>query len=408
MKTRKKMKGAGALVLAAILAVSVFTGVQAAPAVDVARDCTVTFSVNATTFPDFGTSVADGGAAMDVKLYKVADMTASGAFGTPTGAFRSLSLPGAGGVSGNAGEPAAVWADLAKQAYEIVKPADADTEAVTATATAKIGAGETGTASGLKPGLYLVAGGKVESANYSYEFAPYLISLPHNDYLADTEGGSDEWVYEVTSELKLERADLFGSLEISKTLTSYNATLGPVTFLFQVEGAKNDGRPQEKVESNVVELTFDGPGSKTAKIEGIPAGAQVTVTELSGSGSYSLAANSTGSQTVTILKNTSVSATFRNEYNNGVIGGHTIVNRFTNDNNAQGTWTWTQFTDGEQTAGPEKVQGRTPVAGADQGTAGGTTGGADQGTTEGTTGGTDQGTGNGAAGGSENAGGQGE
>lgn len=406
MKTRKKRRGTGAFLLAVILAASVFTGVQAAEEVKTARDCSIKFSVP--QFPDFGTAAADGGAEMTVKLYKVADMTASGTFGAKAAAFEKLNLPGKGGTMGTAAE----WEALAKQAQDIVRTGGAEVDKVTA-ATVKITVGngeKTETASGLKPGLYLVAAEKVESANYAYEMLPYLISLPNNAYLAGETGGSDAWKYEnVESELKVEQTDLYGNLRINKTLNTYNTVLGPVTFLFQVEAVKADGRQQTKVYSNVAEIKFDGPGSKYVDITGIPAGAEVTVTEIP-DGSYSPAA---ALQPVKILKNQSVPVNFTNDYNNGVIYRHTITNQFTNNNDGKGTWTWTQMIDGAATGKTKNdVQGLPPVI--DTNPDGGTTGGENPaggsettGGGSGTTDSTNPGGGStGTTNGNENAGGQ--
>src|SRR5699024_12349884 len=70
------------------------------------------------------------------------------------------------------------------------------------------------------------------SSDLTYAFTPYLVSLPNN-YFYTT--GQDEWVYDVTAGMKPQQTPRYGSLVIRKTLTSYNATLGSATFIFQVE-----------------------------------------------------------------------------------------------------------------------------------------------------------------------------
>lgn len=387
MKTRKKRKGIGALVLAAVLSAAMFTGVQAAgPAFDVdnPQKCSVTFSVSTENFPDFAKPMDEGGAKLEVKLYKVADMTASGAFGAPVGVFEGMELPDGNTADG----PAVAWEKLAAEAHtKIGKPGGENPVTTTIDSTkVKEEKKAASTVSNLTPGLYLVAADKVESAGDTYEFTPYLISLPNNKYLADVSGGEDSWDYEVESELKLKRTDLYGDLEISKTLNTYNTSLGPVSFLFQVEATKKyvdvkDQKPK-KVYSNVVAISFDNAGTKTTTIEHIPAGAEVTVKELSPAGSYEPAADSKNPQKAVISKNTVAKVSFENNYNNGVIVVHTIDNQFKQekDRNGKGTgnWTWTKVTDGKADEGVA-VQGKAPSDAGIPGDGSGTPGSTEQG-----------------------------
>ena len=127
----------------------------------------------------------------------------------------------------------------------------------------------------------------------------------------------------------------YGSLVIRKTLTSYNATLGSATFIFQVEGVKD----QETVLSDVVSLVFDGTGTKSLEISGIPAGTEVTVTEVYGSANYDPVSPET--ERVTILadgeEGSPVTVEFVNEYNGKLNPGSGIVNHFEYDG---GVWNW--------------------------------------------------------------------
>lgn len=346
MKTRKTRKGIVAFVLAAVLFVSMLSGVQAAGWVDTDSVYSIELSVDAGEFTDSTVAVTAG-------LYQVAEMTRSGSLKLKED-FKTLESS----VSDSEGAATAL-AKRAEDASAII----AD-KGLSPDATVEIQNG-TGKAENLAPGLYLVAGETgaapivAESGRYRYEFTSCLVSIPYNEYQADPTK-DDAWIKDVKLALKYSREDLYGNLKIEKTLTTYNTTLGPVSFLFQVEAVKEDGRPQPKVYSNVVALSFDGPGTKSVTVEDIPAGATVSVTELSASGSYSPAAGSGSEQTTEILQEKEVSVTFKNEYNNGMTGSHTIVNQFTNKEDGKGTWTWTQITDGAQTVTGE-VQGKAPV-----------------------------------------------
>ena len=86
-----------------------------------------------------------------------------------------------------------------------------------------------GVAGDLSTGMYLVVAESVQSPEYTYDFTPYLISLPNN-YYSETE--DDTWVYDVTTGLKPAQTERYGDLVIEKTLTAYNATLGGADFIF--------------------------------------------------------------------------------------------------------------------------------------------------------------------------------
>lgn len=144
----------------------------------------------------------------------------------------------------------------------------------------------------------------------------------------------------MTAGMKPQQTPRYGSLVIRKTLTSYNATLGSATFIFQVEGVKD----QETVLSDVVSLVFDGTGTKSLEISGIPAGTEVTVTEVYGSANYDPVSPETGR--VTILadgeEGSPVTIEFVNEYNGKLNPGSGIVNHFEYDG---GVWNWQRQAD---------------------------------------------------------------
>ena len=63
--------------------------------------------------------------------------------------------------------------------------------------------------SGLKPGLYLVSGAPLEIAPWAYSFSPFIVSLPTRDQ-------NDNWIYDVISDIKLERTPAVTSIEVVK------------------------------------------------------------------------------------------------------------------------------------------------------------------------------------------------
>lgn len=125
-------------------------------------------------------------------------------------------------------------------------------------------------------GLYLLAPQSVSTARWDYTFSPILLAMPSVDQV------TEDWSYDLEVTMKPLRENRLTGIVISKTLQSYNATLGPTTFLFEIR-ATVDG---ELVYSNVASITFSGAGTQTTTVEGIPVGADVTVTEVYSGTSY--------------------------------------------------------------------------------------------------------------------------
>lgn len=141
--------------------------------------------------------------------------------------------------------------------------------------------------------MYLVAAETVQTSEYTYDFSPYLVSLPNNYYSG--EHPDDTWVYDVTTGMKPQQTQRYGDLEIVKDLTAYNTSLQDALFVFQVEGTRNG----ENVYSDVVTIKFNEAGKKTALVKHLPAGTEVTVTEIYAGGSYKNTSGDT--QTATII-----------------------------------------------------------------------------------------------------------
>ncbi len=161
------------------------------------------------------------------------------------------------------------------------------------------------------------------SVKYEYTYSPEMISLPGKE--GNTTAGSGEWLYHMEASLKPEQSLRYGSLEIVKTLRSYE-TKDPATFVFQVKGVLGE----ETVFDDMVSLTFtaeDGPGQKSVVLEDrIPVGAVVTVTEVYSGGIYDQI--SITPDPVTIEANNIVSVAFTNDYNETNRGGGSVTNRF--------------------------------------------------------------------------------
>lgn len=323
MKMSKKIKKSSVwfLILSLVLSGTLLLDVRAARGVETDRKCSVTFEIGGDLTGDFA-ELSE--ISVPVKLYKVADISETGTYTAMKG-YESLDFENVTSET-----TAKEWEEKAQAAQKIVED---EQKAPAAEGVIENG---TGKISNLAVGMYLVAAQTVLSPEYEYQFTPYLISLPNN-YHGTT--GKDDWVYDVTTGLKPSQEARFGSLVIDKTVTSFNETLGSATFVFQIEGVK-DG---EKVYSDVVSAVFDTAGTKSILVEKIPAGTEVTVTEIYSGASYEL--TSAPSQTVMIKasgEEESVHVTFTNSYDDRLNGGASVVNHFANE---EGVWTVDQQSD---------------------------------------------------------------
>ncbi len=311
----------------------------------------------------FGEDLA--GADVVVDLYQVARAVKTSGYDTYhyelDGKYASLQLPD-GPQEG--AQPAATWEEAAQQAAAIALDAASPGTPVS-------GSGQpAGTKVGdLEPGLYLlVARGrslteladyKIEieqtdsltqeettriatianSQQYTYAFLPQLVSLPTKE--ADENGvintaNPGDWIFDASVNMKPERLNRYGSLEIVKTLSEYE-TMGGVqesaTFVFEVTGVLDD----EVVFSDVESITFTAAGQERVVLDRIPAMAQVTVREVYSGSSYQLTVP--GDRTATIAADDVVSVDFENEYDGRRTNGHGIKNQFVYDEEA-GAWHW--------------------------------------------------------------------
>lgn len=259
-----------------------------------------------------------------VNLYKVADVNVSGKYVEPNEpeaarAIYSELKVSLDKVSSSTG--AGEWQAMAETAKATVEKKE-----LAALKTGTISKGE-GTIGELSTGLYLVLADKVITEQYIYSFTPYLVSLPGNEYKTGGEA-SDTWLYDVEVGLKPGRENRFGDLVITKSLTTFNETLGGANFIFQIE-AEKDGI----VYSDVQSIVFNGTGNQSITIEGkIPAGAVVTVTEVYSGASYKVTSASPQRTTIVAAGEdvSPASVNFTNEYDHRLNGGTSVVNHFEN------------------------------------------------------------------------------
>lgn len=325
MRMVRLKKGHLAALMALVLTVSCVcvTSVNAADAIDTAAKCSLTLTVPSDSAYYKDTAKP----AITAKIYKVASVSAARDF-TAIGDY-GVDIPTL--VKQNDTD---AWAAAAVTAAGTLSDKTAVAEV-----PLKAGAGTTvisGKAENLETGMYLVEMDSVNSPEYTYSFTPYFISLPNNLYYSTGKTTDDKWIYDAASDIKIGQEQRFGSLEIVKTLDTYNSTFGKTTFVFRIEGTRNGA-----TYSNVVSIDFTAAGQQTQKIDNLPAGMDVTVTEVYSGASYKLTTDET--KTVKIIadgeEGAPVKAEFTNTYSNETKHGYGVANHF---NYNDGDWSWSQ------------------------------------------------------------------
>lgn len=330
MTMKKRIKTAGALTLAAITVLSAagLSSVYGALGVETDKKCSLTFTLDGTEFDELRSLD------IPVDVYKVADITEEAVYDTAKYTdFADLGLEKVSSTT-----TAEEWAKMAEKAMETV-----ENKGIKPTEKVKVTKPEgatksTGVIRDLETGMYLVQAETVQSNEYTYDFTPYLVSLPNNYY--SKENSDDTWVYDVTTGMKPQQTQRYGDLEIVKDLTEYNASLKDALFVFQVEGTRNG----EQVYSDVVSIKFNQAGEKSVLVKDLPAGTKVTVKEVYAGGSYS---NTSGDTQETVIvaegiTDNPASVSFTNTYNGKLIPGTGIVNHIEIEN---GNWDWKQWSD---------------------------------------------------------------
>ena len=189
---------------------------------------------------------------------------------------------------------------------------------------------------------------KARSSNNVYTFQPQLVVLPTKPKNQEGDintANPGEWTNKREIALKAEIENRKASMEIIKSLDSYEETKGPATFVFDVEGTL-DGK---QVYSNSFSVNFNEPGTKSIPIDNLPAGTVVRVTEVYSGANYTAAV--TEADPVTISVDQIAQARFSNTYDNPYKGGGSVTNRFaydkTSDSNGPKGWTWESGIDHE-------------------------------------------------------------
>lgn len=327
---KKRIKTAGALTLAAITVLSAagLSSVYGALGVETGRKCSLTFTLDDTEFAELRDLE------IPVDVYKVADITEEAVYDTTN--YTDFAKLGLEKVSSTT--TAEEWAQMAEMAMETV-----ENKGIKPTEKVKVTKPEgatksTGVITDLETGMYLVQAETVQSNEYTYDFTPYLVSLPNNYY--SKENSDDTWVYDVTTGMKPQQTQRYGDLEIVKDLTEYNASLKDALFVFQVEGTRHN----KQVYSDVVSIKFNQAGEKSVLVKHLPAGTKVTVKEVYAGGSYSNTSGDTQEAVIAAEGSTDnpASVSFTNTYNGKLIPGTGIVNHF---ENKDGEWSWEQQTD---------------------------------------------------------------
>ena len=338
---KKSIKRAGASVLIAALAFSAFVlpKTMAAIAVDTDASCTMEINVGKNVGGNYSELNTKP---VEIDLYKVASVDVTGDFTADAG-YETLEGDLAALDDKTTAED---WATISAKAKALIDAEGSGLAPVKNVATSNGSV----TVTDLETGLYLVDPQTAWTDYYQYDFTPYLISLPDNRYY---DNKPDTWIYELTGDnaigLKPIRTDRYGDLVIEKFLDSYNATNVGATFVFQVEGTKTDVDTGEvkTVISDVYSMTFNGPGEDRIVIEDIPAGANVTVTEVYSGGSYKLTSDRTVDtvivaeqledddaatlEGVTPAVPNVATVEFSNTYDETHTGGTGLVNQFTYD-----------------------------------------------------------------------------
>lgn len=339
MNKRVKMGGACILALALTLAGLKLPSAYAALPVDLSQKGSIEFKLAKNVYPEPANPDEERAdyneelykLPMTVKLYQVADITETGAYKAKD-AYTTLGVDKV-----NSETKTEEWTAMAATAAELAAGTTENYRAVKAKDSDSVKMELP-----MELGLYLVLVEDVVTDSYIYSFNPYLISVPNN-YVYTT--GSDAWVYDLTGNnavgLKPERQGRLGDLEIVKDLIGYNASLGGAYFVYRVSVANPDGTTT----SNVYKLSFDNTGRQSLLITDLPAGAEVTVTEVYTGASYFLTTDETQKTTITANPNsdwkvtgekepteqepyTPNSVSFTNDYDKRQNGGSGVVNTF--------------------------------------------------------------------------------
>lgn len=297
MNKRVKMGGACILALALMLAGLKLPSAYAALPVDLSQKGSIEFKLAKNVYPEPANPDEERAdyneelykLPMTVKLYQVADITETGAYKAKD-AYTTLGVDKV-----NSETKTEEWTAMAATAAELAAGTTEDYRAVKAKDSDSVKQELP-----MELGLYLVLVDDVVTDSYIYSFNPYLISVPNN-YVYST--GSDAWVYNLTGDnavgLKPGAAGASWRSGDCQGSDRLQCIPGWRVFVYEVSVPNPDGTTT----SNVYKLSFTDTGSRSLTITDLPAGAEVTVTEVYTGASYSLTTDPTQKTTITANPN---------------------------------------------------------------------------------------------------------
>ncbi|MGN0352864.1 MAG: DUF5979 domain-containing protein [Roseburia sp.] len=319
VKSKKRyLAGVLVVIMALGLAGFQFSDLYAANQIDISKACSLILQVPDNS--EYGKELSE--VSLKANLYRIASVDKDGTY-TSTTEFQSLEIE-------KSELNQEKWEEIAEEAAGLAEGETADTQITIENGTGK--------AENLQTGMYLVMVENVITDLHEYSFNPCLIALPDNLYYQTGKVENDVWQYDAVCHLKPEQNPRYGSLKICKTLTSYNTSLGDVTFVFQVEGVDEEGNT---VYSNVVSTTHGEAGTKEVVIEHIPAGTTVTVTEVYSGASYRL--ETEPEKTAVIAADEFVTVDFSNTYDDELTPGYGVTNHF--EYSEDEGWQWSTLRD---------------------------------------------------------------
>jgi len=327
-----KKKNLIAVAMAAVVAVSGFSAyrAQAAVKIDETKQCSITVKfenpANATGATDANAITSYTGD-VEVDFYKLAEVKVNGDIETTVSGVDLSALS-------NSNVDAAQVKDIAAKAYEKVKDTN-PYKKVTIKPSAK-----KPESVNVNRGIYLYVVKDFQNNQYEYTFEKYIVMVPYSTTISqgtkvDENGNivnttpSDEWIYNPEIALKYSVEEIYGSLEITKELKTYNKSLGTTPFVFEVEASYDKGESKEIVYSNVFTMNFSEPGTQTVTVPNIPANSTVVVTEVYSGASYKEVVSENETHTVKIQKGIAAKTKFTNDYDNQTdVGAISIENHF--------------------------------------------------------------------------------
>ena len=301
MRIQKRGRHLTAWLLSLVLCLAVMLPLMTASAAS-GPDLSALCSLTVTTNEEYAEFLEQ---TVPMRLYRVADVNENGSY-TAVEGFTELEL-GSFRID-----------STAQEISELTEHAEQAVENGNLTTSLQMDMIEgTATIDGLSSGLYLLRSETAYADRYEYTTMPVLVQLP----TATSGVGALDWIYDAEIRVKQQQTQRLGDLAITKNLESYEPMLGTATFVFQVE-ATLDG---VSVYSNVETLFFDGAGTQTVVVTDIPAGANVTVTEVYSGAAYRC--TSAESQTVTMTAG-GESVAFTNVYNDSIVTSVGIQNHY--------------------------------------------------------------------------------